>query len=296
MVTWTRLRNLSVISLAFLLAVHPDTAFAEPPLTLPETSAEMQIKPASDGKGASRLPGLHRDTSVSAHRHHPFPHEVILIDAGHGGIDGGTSYGDILEKDINLAISRRLFMLLRSKGYPAVLNRDADYALSDDNRWHASRSRHRRDLAQRKELSSEIPTKMVVSIHVNWGRNTSKRGGMVLHQSEGRSFLVAESIQQQLNKMYRSRHRTSVGKPFLSPEPYPGSGRYCGERISKQCLGPGKTVQPQRPSRDFGSHCRRYYGLFNRLLSQNPGKKRRFPVHLGKRLFFSSTAPGLGAQ
>lgn len=169
------------------------------------------------------MAGVQRDASVSGHRPHPFPHEVILIDAGHGGIDGGTSYGDILEKDINLAISRRLFMLLRSKGYPAVLNRDGDYALSDDNRWHASRSRHRRDLAQRKELSSEIPTKMVISIHVNWGGNASKRGGMVLHQAEGRSFLVAESIQRQLNKVYRSRHRSSVGKPFylLNRTPVP---------------------------------------------------------------------------
>ena len=61
-------------------------------------------------------------------------------------------------------------MLLRKEGYRAVLNRDADYALSDDNRWHRSSSRHRRDLSQRKQLSSEIPTKLVVSIHVNWGR------------------------------------------------------------------------------------------------------------------------------
>ena len=29
---------------------------------------------------------------------HPFAHDVILIDVGHGGIDGGTSYGEILEK------------------------------------------------------------------------------------------------------------------------------------------------------------------------------------------------------
>ena len=38
----------------------------------------------------------------------------------------------------------------RKEGYRAVLNRDADYALSDDNRWHRSSSRHRRDLSRRK--------------------------------------------------------------------------------------------------------------------------------------------------
>lgn len=147
-------------------------------------------------------------------QHHPFPHDVILIDVGHGGIDGGTSYGDILEKDINLAISRQLFKLLRSEGYHAVLNRDADYALSEDNRWHTSRSRHRRDLIQRKQLSSEIPTKLVVSVHVNWGKNKSKSGGIVLHQAEGRSAMLAQSIQRQLNMHSKSSHQTSVGKPF----------------------------------------------------------------------------------
>ncbi|UNK17037.1 N-acetylmuramoyl-L-alanine amidase [Paenibacillus sp. N3/727] len=158
---------------------------------------------------------LHQESgNRGTQQHHPFPHDVILIDVGHGGIDGGTSYGDILEKDINLQISRRLFMLLRSEGYHAVLNRDTDYALSDDNRWHASRSRHMKDLAQRKQLSSEIPTKMVVSIHVNWGKNKSKTGGIVLHQAEGRSSILAESIQRELNILYKSNHHTSVGKPF----------------------------------------------------------------------------------
>ncbi|MGG3282322.1 N-acetylmuramoyl-L-alanine amidase [Paenibacillus solani] len=148
------------------------------------------------------------------HNLYPFPQKVVLIDVGHGGIDGGTSYGDILEKDINLAISRKLFMLLRQEGYHAILNRDADYALSDDNRWHRSSSRHRRDLSQRKQLSSEIPTKLVVSVHVNWGKNTSKRGGIVLHQSEGRSILLADIIQDKLNRVYHSHNHITLGKAY----------------------------------------------------------------------------------
>ncbi len=156
-----------------------------------------------------------KETDNTQLRHlHPFPYDVVLIDVGHGGIDGGTSYGDILEKDINLAISRRLFMLLRQEGYHAVLNRDADYALSDDNRWHRTSSRHRRDLSQRKQLSSEIPTKLVVSVHVNWGKNSSKRGGIVLHQSEGRSTLLADTIQEQLNLVYNNSNHIMLGKPY----------------------------------------------------------------------------------
>lgn len=147
---------------------------------------------------------------------HAFPEPVILIDAGHGGIDGGTSYEDIMEKNINLEIGRRLYVVLRSHGYRTVLNRTGDYALSDDNRWSRSSSRHMRDLAQRKELSAQLPASIVVSLHVNWGRNKSKHGPLVLHQNEGRSALLAASIQSALERFY-NLDRASIpelGKPF----------------------------------------------------------------------------------
>lgn len=145
---------------------------------------------------------------------HAFPQPVILIDAGHGGIDGGTSYGDILEKNINLEIGRRLYVILRSHGYETILNRTGDYALSDDNRWLRSRSRHIRDLAQRKQLSEELPSEIVVSLHVNWGKNKSKRGPIILHQTEGRSAFLASSIQNSLNNLYGTSSLPQIGKPF----------------------------------------------------------------------------------
>ncbi|WP_068619596.1 N-acetylmuramoyl-L-alanine amidase family protein [Paenibacillus tuaregi] len=145
---------------------------------------------------------------------HAFPEPIILIDAGHGGIDGGTSFKEILEKDINLDISRKLYLILKAKGYRAVLNRSEDYALSDDNHWLKSRSRHMRDLAQRKALSDELTTSIVVSVHVNWGRNNAKRGPVVLHQNEGRSALLASAIQNALDPLYNTRTWPMLGKPF----------------------------------------------------------------------------------
>lgn len=142
-------------------------------------------------------------------------HRMILIDAGHGGIDGGTSFGTILEKDITLAISRRLFLLLRSDGFDAILNRNGDYAPSDENRWLRSKSRHLRDLAQRKELAETLPANIVVSIHINWARSPSKHGPLVLYrQEEGRSFMLARSIQDQLNNLYQMKSSPIPGKPF----------------------------------------------------------------------------------
>lgn len=143
-----------------------------------------------------------------------FPKEIILIDVGHGGIDGGTSFQDIIEKDINLSVAKKVFLLLRSKGYEAVLNRSGDYALSDDNHWLNNSSRHKRDLAQRKELSRTIPTKIVVSLHVNWGKRAHNRGPLVLHQNEGRSYILANVIQQQLNPLYGTHLQPVYGKPY----------------------------------------------------------------------------------
>jgi N-acetylmuramoyl-L-alanine amidase len=116
------------------------------------------------------------------------PSADVLIDAGHGGIDGGTHWGDVKESNINLAIGRKLYLLLRSRGILAILNRTGDYALSDDNRWHLSTSRHRRDLSQRRGLSDEVQAGMLVSIHVNWSPREKKRGPLVIYpEDDGRS-------------------------------------------------------------------------------------------------------------
>ncbi|MGF9695414.1 MULTISPECIES: N-acetylmuramoyl-L-alanine amidase family protein [Paenibacillus] len=161
-------------------------------------------------------PSLLPVTDGDAYRstHHAFAAPVILLDVGHGGIDGGTTEHGVLEKDINLAISQKVYLLLRSKGYAVIINRLGDYALSDENRWLNSRSRHRKDLAQRKSLSEEVSTDIVVSIHANWSPKSATRGPIVLHQKEGRSYLLAESIQTELNHLFGTQRGVVWGKPF----------------------------------------------------------------------------------
>lgn len=147
--------------------------------------------------------------------HAPFslPRADVLIDAGHGGIDGGAHWEDIKEKDINLAIARQLYLILRGHGVMAVLNRTGDYALSDDNRWHRA-SRHRRDLSQRGTLPDEIAAGLFVSIHVNWAPGGHGKGAIVLHQREGRSVLLASCIQDSLNRLHRTNQRTKPGDVY----------------------------------------------------------------------------------
>jgi N-acetylmuramoyl-L-alanine amidase len=163
----------------------------------------------------SNEPNKYIDSPSNVHSsYHAFAKPVVLIDVGHGGVDGGTSHKGLLEKDINLAIAQKLYLILRSQGYPAVLNRDKDYALSDDNRWLQSKSRHLKDLAQRKSLTEQLPTALVVSLHVNWTKRTEKRGPIVLYQDEGSSYLLAERIQHSLNRLFCMNRETVYGKPF----------------------------------------------------------------------------------
>jgi len=138
----------------------------------------------------------------------------VLIDVGHGGIDSGTLYGGLYEKDINLQISRLIYDLLRQKGKVVLMNRMEDYALSGENRWFRSRSRHLKDLAQRSHLANEIRPKAVVSIHVNWSSKSSKRGAIVLHQKSDASKRLAVSLQNSLNQLYGTSGHVTHGKPF----------------------------------------------------------------------------------
>ena len=96
---------------------------------------------------------------------------------------------------------------MQKRGINVALNRDSDYALSDDNKWSKS-GRHKRDLAQRTELPSILQSKALISLHVNWSKNARQHGPLVLQQANPSSELLANLIQQQLNRYYETRFLT----------------------------------------------------------------------------------------
>ncbi|WP_249862228.1 N-acetylmuramoyl-L-alanine amidase family protein [Paenibacillus konkukensis] len=138
----------------------------------------------------------------------------VLIDVGHGGVDSGTTYGELLEKDINLQMAKLTYQALRKKGYNVLVNRVDDYALSGENRWFRSRSRHLKDLAQRSHLANEIHPRAVISLHVNWAARSSKTGPIVLHQKSDESKRLAHCLQSSLNQLYGTNEEMVYGKTF----------------------------------------------------------------------------------
>lgn len=80
----------------------------------------------------SRGDGLSDSQNLPGDAHCGEPARII-IDAGHGGMDGGAvGYNNIVEKDINLAIAEDLRDLFVISGFDVVMTRDSDCSIHDD--------------------------------------------------------------------------------------------------------------------------------------------------------------------
>ena len=92
---------------------------------------------------------------------------TIILDAGHGGEDGGAVGVDgIIEKDINLGITQKLRDLLVVNGYTVVMTRDSDVSIYDPG-METLREKKVSDLENRLDLMKEYPGSIFISIHQN---------------------------------------------------------------------------------------------------------------------------------
>lgn len=97
----------------------------------------------------------------------PLAGKTVVIDAGHGGIDGGAvSKSGVIEKDINLAIAFYLRDYLQQSGAAVVLTREGDYDLANPD-TSVIRKRKTEDLLKRVSTIQQSGASVVVSIHMN---------------------------------------------------------------------------------------------------------------------------------
>lgn len=123
----------------------------------------------------------------------PLTGKMIVIDAGHGGLDPGTSFSQVYEKDINLQIALYLEEYLSTSGALVILTRDGDYDLATPNAKHRKKS----DFDNRIELINESNADMYVSIHLNYLSDTYYAGPQVFYNFD--NLELAESIQESMN-------------------------------------------------------------------------------------------------
>jgi len=106
---------------------------------------------------------------------------TFIIDAGHGGVDGGAvSPTGLFESHLNLQIAIQLESLLNFYGYNAIMTRRSDISIHD-NDARTIRQKKMSDLRNRAELVNNTPNALLVSIHQNTFGQTQYRGLQVFH-------------------------------------------------------------------------------------------------------------------
>lgn len=138
---------------------------------------------------------------------------IIVIDPGHGGIDGGTNKDGILEKEINLDVGRKLRLFLEQKGYKVIMTRDEDISLEAlDN---SAKGRHQRDLNARVNIINNSNAQLFVSIHVNCNlKKPSTDGAIVFYNNKyEQNKSLAYSIQRALNNIVVNNRKRTVHNP-----------------------------------------------------------------------------------
>lgn len=107
--------------------------------------------------------------------------KVIYLDPGHGGIDSGATYKNILEKDINLTLCQKLKLALSNEGATVYLTRETDKDLSIRNK-HRKRS----DLISRAYLINKTKPDIYISIHQNYIANTKWKGTQIFYNTRNK--------------------------------------------------------------------------------------------------------------
>ena len=119
---------------------------------------------------------------------------TVIIDAGHGGEDGGAEVDGVLEKNINLSIADKLADTLRLCGVRVTEIRDEDISVYDDSA-QSLREKKVSDLKHRVEIVNGSENNILVSIHQNKFDNSAYSGAQVFYSSNNdKSRVLAESI------------------------------------------------------------------------------------------------------
>ena len=137
--------------------------------------------------------------------------KVILIDPGHGGIDGGAkSKAGTIDKDINLQISLKLRDNLEEKGYKVYMTRDEDEGLYQ--KGNTIKEKKREDLNRRVQMKKETDCDIFVSIHQNMFPQSKCYGAQVWYASNENSYDLATVVQESIKESVKDNNKR-VAKP-----------------------------------------------------------------------------------
>lgn len=131
---------------------------------------------------------------------------IIFIDPGHGGPDGGgVGLGNIIEKDIVLIVSIKLKEYLTRSGYNVIMSRYGDYDLAD-----GPSNVKREDIHNRVKLINDSNCILYVSIHANKYGSPSVRGAQTFYKKNNeKSKELSNHIQEALVSVLKNTNRVA---------------------------------------------------------------------------------------
>lgn len=133
---------------------------------------------------------------------------VIILDAGHGGEDGGaTGVTGVLEKDLNFSLTEKLYELLKIAGYTVIRTRTEDRLLCAEDTPKGRRKQG--DLAGRLAVANAYPNSVFISLHMNTFPNNTCRGAQVWYsQNDEASLSLANAVQTKIKEtLQKDNHR-----------------------------------------------------------------------------------------
>ena len=168
-------------------------------------------------------------TSIAENR--PVPRQyTFVIDAGHGGMDGGaTSCTGVLESTLNLEIALRLNDLMQLLGHSTVMIRTTDTSIhtTEGSIAHIKMS----DLKERVRIVNEIENSVLVSIHQNTFSDSRYAGAQVFYggaESRGLAERLQTAFVQNLDPTSRRLSKSANGVYLMEHIERPGVLVECG--------------------------------------------------------------------
>lgn len=158
-------------------------------------------------------------------------YHTFIIDAGHGGIDGGaTSCTGVLESTINLEIALRLNDLMNFLGYDTVMIRTTDTSIYTEGNTIAAQKLS--DLRQRVKIVNETENGILISIHQNTFSDSRYGGAQVFYGqgqgSEKLAKLLQDSFKATVNPDSNRMSKKSSGVYLMEHITNPGVLIECG--------------------------------------------------------------------
>ncbi|MFJ7640743.1 N-acetylmuramoyl-L-alanine amidase CwlD [Peribacillus sp. NPDC097225] len=128
----------------------------------------------------------------------PLTGKVIILDAGHGGMDGGANVQDVMEKEIALSVTLKVRDYLQEQGALVILTREKDVDLATED-TQGIRKRKQEDLRNRVEMINDSEADLFLTIHLNAFPSASSKGAQTFYTNRfEENKQVAKFIQTEI--------------------------------------------------------------------------------------------------